>query len=57
MGPSLRGLAHFVTVALPKYPKRALKLGDGTSLTGVACGSAGLKARAELPRCGAASTV
>jgi len=33
-----RGLAHFVAAALPKYPIRALKLGDRISLTGVAHG-------------------
>jgi hypothetical protein len=36
LGPSPRGLAHFVAAAHPKYPIRALKLGDRTTLTGVA---------------------
>jgi hypothetical protein len=36
VGPSPRGLAHFVAAALPNIPIRAHKLGDRISLTGVA---------------------
>ena len=38
LGPSPRGIAHFVAAALPNISIRALKLGDMTTLTGVARG-------------------
>jgi hypothetical protein len=38
VGPSPRGLAHFMAAALPKVPMHALKLGDRISPTGVAPG-------------------
>ena len=40
VGPSPRGLAHFMAAALPKVPMHALKLGDRISPTGVARGRA-----------------
>jgi hypothetical protein len=40
VGPTPRGLAHFMAAALPKIPMHALKLGDRISPTGVARGRA-----------------
>jgi len=40
VGPSPRGLAHFMAAALPKIPMHALNLGDRISQTGVARGRA-----------------